>query len=154
MALVTVFVSCALPWGPLWSCPPIVAAAVLIGSALGAAPGSLACRLARRRSPWVAPCIAAAGLVMAASTFVGWASWDAVERASSRTIMWSAPHHLGTLVGLPVLVAMQSAWFCVLYPRITTRRGRAALWCAVVMGAAALTLPATMAALAWWCLLG
>ena len=154
MALATASVACALPWGPLWSCPPIVAVAIGIGCALAAAPGGLSCRLARRRSPWAALWCAVAGLVVAASTCAGWVCWDAVERASSRSLMWSAPHHIGTLIGLPTLVAMQGAWFCAAYARATTPRRRAALACAVVVGATALTLPATFAAMAWWRMLG
>ena len=145
-----------------WSCgglstsccfwPPLIVVAALVACALASVPGGWACRLRGRGRIWMAPLSVITGLLVALCMDCGWKIWWRLEWATSG--MWDGPHHLGTLIGLPVLIAMQSAWFCTFYGMSYTPRRRVALWAMVPLAAAACYIPASHLAILWWLSIG
>lgn len=87
---------------------------------------------------------------MAAAVFAGWTLWFHAESAANRYVHWDAPHHLLTLVAVPVLIAMQTTWFCALAPLCDNRMKRSALWLGVPIAAAVLFVPSWHLAVLWW----
>ena len=135
-------------WIP-WFWPPELMASIVLGGAAAVLPGARACGLSAQRRGWALPLSASVGALLALATACGWELWFQAAISANRAIMWSAPHHLGTLVTLPLLVATQSAWFCPMFAAAETHRQRLALLAVVPFTATAAVLAAESLGLAF-----